>query len=117
MATDNDGWWDNGRDEGLRFDGDDATAAVLRLAPPAGEDVRGAFGASARTVFDRTSEALGDPRPPVPKERHWYGPLQAVAVDTAEGKLLGSAEGWARKRLGWKPGGPASAVLTAIHPF
>ena len=88
MATGNDGWWDNGRDEGLRFVADDAVAAVLRLAPAAGEDMRAALSGSARSVFDRTGDALGDPRPPEPEERDWLGPVKDAAVEAVGDKRL-----------------------------
>ncbi|HEY0508750.1 MAG TPA: hypothetical protein VGD12_11825 [Blastococcus sp.] len=67
MAMDSDGRWDNGRDDGLRFDRDDAAAATLRLTPAVDDGVRRAVAASARAVFEHTGEALGEPRPRCPR--------------------------------------------------
>jgi hypothetical protein len=117
MATGNDGWWDNGTDEGPRFDGDDAAAAVLRLAPAAGEDVRGALAGSARVVFDRTGEALGDPRPPVPEERDRLGPLKDAASDSVANAGLDVVERRLRRDLGWDPGRGSDVFRLALRPF
>jgi hypothetical protein len=114
MATGNDGWWDSGPDEGLRFDGNDAAAALLRLAPAEHEDVRGALAehedvrgalaGSSRVVFDRTGEALGAPRPPVPEERDLLGPLKDAATDAVENAGANSLERRRRRELGQDPG-------------
>jgi hypothetical protein len=90
MATGNDGWWDNGPDQGLRFDRDDAAAAVLRLTPAVG-DGREVHAGSARAVFDRTSEALGHPRPPVPEERDRFGPVKDAFLDAPGDRFLDDA--------------------------
>ena len=67
-----DGTWDNGADQGLRFDADDAVAAS-RHAPPPGVDPawRAAVTAQARTSFDRVAGVLGVPEPPVSPEQTW----------------------------------------------
>jgi hypothetical protein len=117
MVMDKDGWWDNGRDEGLRLDADAAAAAVLRLAPAAGDDVRGALAGSARVVFDRTGEALGEPRPPVPEERDLLGPVKDAATGVAEDKAFEFLERRVAKAGGQGGGRVFEVLVTAVHPF
>jgi hypothetical protein len=117
MATDNDGWWENGLDDGPRFDRDDAAAAALRLTPAADDGVRRAVAGSARAVFDRTGEALGEPRPPVPEERDRLGPLKDAAVGTAEHKALTFVERRVGKVLDRDLERELDLLRWVIHPF
>lgn len=94
MALGYDGRWDNGRDNGMHFDGNDAAAAVLGEVPvdPA---IGAVFAGQARTVFDRTAEALGRPTPPEPPEFDALGPVKDAAVEAFLGEAV---------ERGWKKG-------------
>ena len=87
-----DGVWDNGVDEGLRFDREDAAAAALR-GTPGDPVVRQIVADQARAVFDRTHETLGTPRPPTPPDVDLADPAKDVAVDEIRDQLI---------KAGWK---------------
>ena len=117
MATGNDGRWENGADGGKRFDGDDAAAAVLRLTPGVDDGVRGVLAGSARAVFDRTSEALGNPRPPVPEEFDGLGPIKDAGVGIVEDKALALLGRGVHNWTSWDLQDELHVLLTAVHPF
>jgi hypothetical protein len=85
MAFGFDGRWDNGRDDGLHFDRDDASDAVLGEVP-ADPAVLEVLAGQARAVFDRTAEALGGPTPPEPPGLDRLGPLKDAALDAVPGE-------------------------------
>jgi hypothetical protein len=68
-------------------------------------------------VFDRTGEALGEPRPPVPEERDRLGPLKAAAVGTAEHKALTFVERRVGKVLDRDLERELDLLRWVIHPF
>jgi hypothetical protein len=88
------GQWDNGPDTGLHFDRDDAADAVRALGP-GDRAVAGALADQAREVFDRTSEALGRPRPPQPPDLDELGPLRDAALGFARDTVV---------KAGWNAG-------------
>lgn len=100
MAFDVDGRWDNGPDDGLRFERDRAAGAVLSLTPAEDGELRGVLAGQARAVFDRTSEALGTPRPPVSPELDPVGPLKDAAVDAGLDRGVDAARDAFRKAVG-----------------
>jgi hypothetical protein len=83
MALDRDGRWETRPDSGRRFDEADAAGAVLAATPTVGPGVRAVLAGHAQVVFDRTSEALGEPRAPVPEERNLVAPLVEAAAGAA----------------------------------
>jgi hypothetical protein len=64
IGLDFDGTWDNGPDRGLRFDADDAAAAVTDSLAP-----------QARAAFGRAARALGRQAPPTSPEEDLVEPL------------------------------------------
>jgi hypothetical protein len=90
-----DGRWDNGPDNGLHFDRDDAAAVALALAPASGA-AREVFADQANAVFDRTRAALGDPRPPVSPEFDGWSLVGDAVVDTVRNETI--QRGWKRAR-------------------
>jgi hypothetical protein len=97
MALGFDGRWDNGHDEGLHFDGDAAADAVRALVP-ADPAVAEQLAGQARTYFERTTEALGGPRPPTPPEFDAWAPVKEVAGDFVPNEIVerGVKSGWNR---------------------
>ena len=76
-----DGTWDNGTDQGLVVDRDDAAAAPhAEPGPQQAADVR-ADRDQAIAAFDRTASALGERRAPVSPATDWREPLEDVGID------------------------------------
>jgi hypothetical protein len=81
-----DGTWENGVDGGLRFSSDDAAAEVLAALEPQ-DTAAEALTWQARAAYERTTTALGRPRPPTSPESDLLAPL----VDAAWGEVADRA--------------------------
>jgi hypothetical protein len=90
-----DGTWENGVDRGLRFSGDDAAAEVLAALEPQDTAAAEALTRQARAAYERTTTALGTPRPPTSPESDLLAPL----VDAAVGGMAGRARDRAEERM------------------